>query len=102
MPDVSLYKLLGISKENADEIAKKVKVSFSESKGPAQWIERLITEFDINPENAEIFACGWFAGKYAGVSEVFNAVQREIEDMEKGRLENAEVESRYNPPDGYA
>ena len=102
MVEVSLYKLLGISKENADEIAKKVRASFSESKGPAQWIERLITEFDIDPENAEIFACGWFAGKYAGVSEIFNAVQREIDDMEKGRLEKEEVEGKYNPPDGYA
>jgi hypothetical protein len=102
MADVSLYELLGISKENADEIAKKVRASFSESKGPVEWIERLISEFDIDRENAEIFACGWFAGKYAGVSEVFNAVQREIDDMEKDRLDKAELESRYNPPDGYA
>jgi hypothetical protein len=85
-----------------DEIAKKVRASFSESKGPAQWIERLISEFDIDREDAEIFACGWFAGKYAGVSEVFNAVQKEIDDMQKDRLEKAEGESRYIPPDGYA
>ena len=102
MADISLYELLGISKENADEIAKKVRASFSESKGPAQWIERLISEFDIDREDAEIFACGWFAGKYAGVSEVFNAVQKEIDDMQKDRLLKAEGEGRSIPPDGYA
>ena len=102
MADISLYELLGISKESADVIARKVRASFSESSGPAEWIERLISEFDIDRENAEIFACGWFAGKYAGVSEVFNAVQREIDDMEKDRLEKAEMDRRYNLPDGYA
>jgi hypothetical protein len=57
-------------------------------------ISRLIDEFDIDQESAEIFACGWFAGKYAGVSEVFNVVQREIDEMEK--------ENKHPPPDGYA
>jgi len=102
MTDVTLYKLLGVPKERADEIARKVRASFSESKGPAEWIMRLIDEFDIDQESAEIFACGWFAGKYAGVSEVFNVVQREIDEMEKYQAEKSEKESKYPPPDGYA
>jgi hypothetical protein len=102
MADATLYELLGVSKKRAAEIAKKVRVSFSESKGPAEWISRLIDEFDIDQESAEIFACGWFAGKYAGVSEVFNVVQREIDEMEKDQVEKAEKKSNYSPPDGYA
>ncbi len=107
MTDVTLYELLGISKERSDEIAKKVRASFSESKGPAEWIKRLIDEFDIEPETAEIFACGWFAGRYAGVSEVFKAVQREVERMERDQVERAEIEmakkeSRHSQQDGYA
>ncbi|MCX6670066.1 MAG: hypothetical protein NTV25_09755 [Methanothrix sp.] len=102
MADVTLYKLLGVSKEQADEIARRVRASFSESKGPAEWISRLIDEFDIDQESAEIFACGWFAGKYAGVSEVFNVVAREIDEMEKDQAGRAEKENKYPPPDGYA
>ncbi len=102
MSELTLYELLGISKERADEIAKKVRASFSESKSPAEWISRLINEFNIDQGNAEIFACGWFAGKYAGVSEVFNVVQREIGKMEKNQAEQAEKNSKYPPPDGYA
>ncbi len=102
MTDVTLYELLGISKERSDEIAKRVRASFSESKGPAEWIERLIKEFDINPKTAEIFACGWFAGRYAGVSEVFKAVQREAERMERDQVERAEKESKHSSQDGYA
>ncbi len=102
MADATLYELLGVSKERADEIAKKVRASFSESKSPAEWISRLINEFNVDQENAEIFACGWFAGKYAGVSEVFNVVQREIDEMEKEQVEKAEKKSKYPPPDGYA
>jgi hypothetical protein len=56
-------------------------------------ISRLIDEFDIDQESAEIFACGWFAGKYAGVSEVFNVVQREIDEMEKDQAGRAEKEN---------
>ncbi len=102
MADVTLYKLLGLSKERADEVARKVRASFSESRGPAEWIARLIDEFDIDQERAEIFACGWFAGKYAGVSEVFNVVAREIDEMEKCQAERSEKESKFAPPDGYA
>ncbi len=107
MKDVALYELLGISKERSDEIAKKVRASFSESRGPADWIKRLIDEFDIDPKTAEIFACGWFAGRYAGVLEVFKAVQKEVERMERDHGERAEVErakkeSRHSQQDGYA
>jgi hypothetical protein len=42
-----------------------------------------------------------FAGKYAGVSEVFNVVQKEMEAMEKDRVEKMEIESKYCGPDGY-
>ena len=69
---------------------------------PAEWIRELIEEFGIDQENAEIFACGWFAGKYAGVSEVFNVVQKEMDVMEKDRAEKKEMESKYPAPDGYA
>lgn len=99
MADATLYEILGVSKERADEIAKIVRRSFSESKSPADWIKELIEEFGITPETAEVFACGWFAGKYAGVSEVFSAVQREMDKLEKDR---AEKESKYQQPDGYA
>lgn len=67
MANKTLYELLGVSKEQAEEIAKKVRALFSYSKTPDEWIFRLIEEFHIDKENAEIFACGWFAGKYAGV-----------------------------------
>jgi hypothetical protein len=50
---------------------------------------------------AEAFACGWFAGRYAGVSDVFNVVQNEMDKIEKDKAEKAEKESRYCT-DGYA
>lgn len=102
MARTTLYEMLGISKERADEISKKVRASFSDSKTPGEWIFRLIEEFHINKENAEIFACGWFAGKYAGVSEVFNAVQKEMDGREQDEAEKRELEGRHPPPDGYA
>jgi hypothetical protein len=103
MTDITLYELLGVSKERSEEIAKKVRASFSESKGPAEWISRMIDEFHIaDPKTAEIFACGWFAGRYAGVSEVFRSVQREVERMDRDQVLKAEKESKYSPQDGYA
>ncbi|OPY49256.1 MAG: hypothetical protein A4E48_02348 [Methanosaeta sp. PtaU1.Bin060] len=103
MTDVTLYELLGLSKEQSDEIAKKVRAFFSESRSPADWIGRMIDEFHIaDPKSAEIFACGWFAGRYAGVSEIFRSVQREVERMEKDQVVKAEKESKYSPQDGYA
>ena len=102
MANTTLYELLGISKERADEVAKKVRKSFSDSKAPDEWIKQLIEEFHIDKEYAEIFACGWFAGKYAGVSEVFNVVQKEMDKRELDEAEKRELESRYPPPDGYA
>jgi hypothetical protein len=101
MTIVTLYDLLGITRERADEVAKKVKASFSESETPGQWIRELIDEFDIDEDKAEVFACGWFAGKYAGVSEVFNVVQKEVEMMERDRVEKKEMESKYQGLDGY-
>ncbi|NTV28426.1 MAG: hypothetical protein HGA93_07125 [Methanothrix sp.] len=102
MASINLYELLGISKERADEIAKKVRASFSESEGPAEWILRLKDEFGIDQESAEIFSCGWFAGKYAGVSEVFSAVQNEMNKVEKEQTKKAELKQKYNSLDGYA
>jgi hypothetical protein len=102
MANTTLYELLGISKESADEVAKKVRESFSDSKTPDDWIKQLIEVFHINKECAEIFACGWFAGKYAGVSEVFNVVQKEMDKRELDEAEKRELESRHPPPDGYA
>ena len=99
----ALYELLGITKERADEIARMVRASFSESKGPTEWIVRLAEEFQIEgPELAEAFACGWFAGKYAGVSEVFPTVQKEVARRETDMALEKEKQSRYSPPDGYA
>ncbi len=98
MADATLYEILGISKERADEIAKIVRKSFSKSKSPADWIKELIDDFGITPETAEVFACGWFAGRYAGVSEVFNVVQKEMDKLEKDK---AEKESKYPQSDGY-
>ncbi|MDD1749755.1 MAG: hypothetical protein LUO89_07750 [Methanothrix sp.] len=102
MANTTLYELLGISKERADEIAKKVRESFSDSKTPGEWILQLIEEFHISKEEAEIFACGWFAGKYAGVSEVFNAVQKEMDEKEQDQAEKREMENRHPLLDGYA
>ncbi len=101
MADATLSKLLGISKERVEEIAKRVREAFSESKSPEEWVKRLAEEFDIAPEKAEAFACGWFAGRYAGVSEVFKVVQDEMDKIEKDKAEKAEKESQYCM-DGYA
>lgn len=102
MASVTLYELLGVSKDRADEIARKVRDSFAQSDTPGEWIERLIEEFGVDRNTADIFACGWFAGKYAGVSEVFNVVQQEIEGMEKDKAEKKELDSRYSGQNGYA
>jgi len=90
---IQLYEVLGIEEKLAREIAEKVKKSFAESSSPEQWVRSLIEEFDIGPDQAQIFACGWFAGRYAGVSEVMKAVRTE--------MENTDQKSRYQPPDGY-
>lgn len=101
--NTTLYKMLGISRERADEIARVVRASFSESRSPSEWVRRLAEEFHIEGEElAEAFACGWFAGKYAGVSEVFQTVQREIDRRETDLAEKKERHNRYPPPDGYA
>lgn len=102
MAGITLYELLGIPRERADEIARKVRDSFAQSDTPVEWIERLIEEFGVDRDNAEIFACGWFAGKYAGVSELFNVVQKEIDSMEKDKAEKNEFDSRHPGQDGYA
>ena len=102
MASITLYELLGISKERADEIARRVRDSFAQSDTPGEWIEMLIEEFGVDMENADIFACGWFAGKYAGVSEVFNAVQKEVNNLEKDKAERIELDSRHTGQDGYA
>jgi len=102
MAKASLYEILGIPREKADEIARAVKEAFLESGTPAEWIARLAEEFGVDEKSAEIFACGWFAGKYAGVSEVFNRVQKEMDSLERDEAERREKESRYPPPDGYA
>jgi hypothetical protein len=99
----TLYELLGISRERADEIARMVRASFSQSKSPSEWIAGLAEEFQIKEgEMAEVFACGWFAGKYAGASEVFQTVQKEIDRRELDLAEKKEKQSRHPPPDGYA
>jgi hypothetical protein len=101
MADATLYKLLGISRERAEEIARRVREAFSESKSPEEWVKRLVDEFDIDPEKAEAFACGWFAGRYAGVSEVFKVVQKEMDKIERDKAEKVEKDSKYCT-DGYA
>ncbi len=103
MSDVTLYDLLGMPKERAEEIARKVRAAYSESESPVEWIKKLIEESEVTPEKAEVFACGWFAGRYAGVSEVFSIVQKEMDRMEKDRREGDRSE-KYNPfsIDGYA
>ena len=45
---ITLYQLLGITKERADEISRMVRASFSESSGPTEWIVRLAEEFQID------------------------------------------------------
>jgi hypothetical protein len=102
MASTTLCELLGLSRICADEIARRVRKTYSDSKTPDEWIKRLIDEFHIDQENAEIFACGWFAGKYAGVSEVFNTVQKEMDRRELDLEEKRAKESRYPPADGYA
>jgi hypothetical protein len=97
MAEVTLYEILGMSKDRADEIARRVRKAFSESENPKDWVKRLIDDSGVTPETAEIFACGWFAGRYAGVSEVFNVVQREMDKLEKGREKDS-----YPPTEGYA
>ena len=57
MASIKLYELLGITKERADEIARKVRDSFAQSDTPEEWIGRLIEEFDVDRSNADIFAC---------------------------------------------
>jgi hypothetical protein len=94
--------LLGIPKERADEIAKKVRAAFSESTSPAEWVQRLIDEFKISQKEGEIFACGWFAGRYAGVAEVFKVVQWEMDKLEKEEKDKLEKDKMYSPSDGYA
>jgi hypothetical protein len=56
----------------------------------------------VDKDKAEIFACGWFAGKYAGVSEIFNVVQKEIDSLEKDKAEKRELNSRHPGQNGYA
>ena len=102
MADVTLQGMLGISKKQVEEVAKRVRASFSDSKSPSEWISSLKDEFGIDQKNAEIFACGWFAGKYVGVSEVFNAVQRGIDEIEINEELKKETENKHPPPDGYA
>lgn len=85
MGEDSLYDILGLPKNKAEEIARKVRDAFSQSKTAREWVERLIEEFVIEPQGAEIFACGWFAGRYAGVSEVFKVVQMEMDKLERGQ-----------------
>jgi len=109
MVDATLYELLGISKKRADEIAKLVRVAFRESKSPAEWIQRLIDDFGVTREDADIFACARFAGRYVGVSEVFKVAQREMNKLEKEKAEKdkaetdkAETRQKYLPADGYA
>jgi hypothetical protein len=97
MSDTTLYELLGISRVRAEEIARAVRASFSKSRDPGEWMMELASQFGIEPDNAEVFACGWFAGRYAGVSEVFGAVSREIDKIEK----EDELGRRHPPNDGY-
>ncbi len=102
MAKATLYEILGLSREQADEIARAVRESFSESNTPEEWISQLAEKFGVDDKNAEIFACGWFAGKYAGVSEVFNRVEKEIDGLERDEAEKKAQKSRYLPLDGYA
>lgn len=98
MVESTLYELLGMPKERADEIARMVREAFSESRDPVDWIRRLLDEMEIGPEKGDAFACGWYAGRYAGVSEVFKVVQREMEELERDKVER---DRRYTT-DGYA
>lgn len=100
--DATLYSLLGIPRERADEIAKKVRAAFSDSESSADWIRRLIDEFEIRQEEGVVFACGWFAGRYAGVAEVFKVVQWEMDKLEKEERDKAGKDKTYPPSYGYA
>lgn len=76
-----------------------MRAAFSESRSPADWVQRLIDEFKVSPQDGEIFACGWFAGRYAGVSDVLKAVHKEMDRLEKEKIEER---SSWSPTDGYA
>ncbi len=102
MPDATLYALLGIPKERAEEIAKEVREAFSESRSPSEWVLRLINDFKISREDGVIFACGWFAGRYAGVAEVFKVVQWEMDKLDKEEKDKTEKDKLYPYSDGYA
>lgn len=56
MASITLYELLGIPKERADEVARTVRDVFSESDTPGEWVGRLIEEFGVDRNNADIFA----------------------------------------------
>jgi hypothetical protein len=58
MAEDTIYDLLGISMERAEEIAGQVRKSFARSKGPGDWIKRLDEKFGIEEMSAEAFACG--------------------------------------------
>ena len=88
----TLYEIFGIPEKRAEVIAKLVRKLFAESASSEEWVQSLIREFGIGPENCEIFACGWFAGRYAGVSEVFAVVQKELD----------KATGDYPPTTGYA
>jgi len=79
-----------------------VREAFSESESPAKWVMRLINEFNISQEEADIFACAWFAGRYAGVSEVFRVVQWEMDRLEQKEKHEAWEDKTYSPSNGYA
>jgi hypothetical protein len=80
-----------------------VRAAFSESGSPTEWIQRLIDEFGISKDDGEIFACAWFAGRYAGVSDVFKVVQMEMDKLEREKTEKdkAEKENEELPISGY-
>ena len=101
MTNTTLSDLMGINKQRAYEVAKRVRASFSESETLGDWIAGLMEEFGIDEGNVDVFACGWFAGKNAGVTELFNVVQKEMEVMEKDQAEKKEVESKTLGQDGY-
>lgn len=76
--------------------------AFSESGSPAEWVQRLIEDFKISQKEGDVFACGWFAGRYAGVAEVFKVVRWEMDKLEKAEKDKVETQSKYSPSDGYA
>ena len=94
MSNTTLYELLEIPEDRADMIAKLVRKLFYESSNSEEVVHKLIEHFNICPENREIFASGWYAGRYAGIAEVFATVQEELEKM-------AENYPPYPPSVGY-